>query len=195
MEAGTQMDEGRLRAGRVRSPGRTTGALISIGGALWLLVAFVRPPAAATSASPTEGAIAAHTEPLVQPSRGLASDGALVTPSAASTASDGRAPLHPHPITAAHERIFRENALVGALDRAVELEDAAQLRELVATYRAEYPEDEHRLQGGYAIIADCLERLDDAARERARHFWQTEIRSQTRRYVRRHCLDGEVPAR
>jgi phytoene dehydrogenase-like protein len=98
-------------------------------------------------------------------------------------------PVHPHPITDAHERIYRENNLVAALNLAVDLEDAARLRELVAQYRTEYPEDEHRLQEGYAIIADCLERLDASVQARARRFWETELRSQTRRYVRRLCLE------
>lgn len=100
-------------------------------------------------------------------------------------------PMHPHPITAAHERIYRENNLVGALNLAVDLENAARIRALLAQYRDEYPEDAHRLQSGYAIIADCLERLDGATRERAQRFWSTEIRSQTRRYVRRYCLERE----
>jgi len=113
--------------------------------------------------------------------------------------ADGHAPgpngpMHPHPITAAHERIYRENNLVGALNLAVDLEDAAKIRELLVQYRSEYPEDAHRLQDGYAIIADCLEQLDDAARERAQRFWSTEIRSQTRRYVRRYCLERERPS-
>jgi len=99
---------------------------------------------------------------------------------------------HPHPISAAHERIFRENNLIGALNLAVDLEDAIEIRELLAQYRAEYPEDEHRLQVGYALIAECLERLDASTRERAQRFWNTEIRSQTRRYVRRYCLEREL---
>jgi hypothetical protein len=100
-------------------------------------------------------------------------------------------PMHPHPITPAHERIYRENNLVAALNLAVDLEDPSRIRKALAAYRAEYPEDAHRLQDGYAIIADCLERVDDATRDRAQRFWSTQIRSQTRRYVRRYCLERE----
>lgn len=99
---------------------------------------------------------------------------------------------HPHPITAAHERIYRENNLVGALNLAVDLEDAIEIRELLVQYRAEYPEDAHRLQLGYELIAECLERLDASTQQRAQRFWDTEIRSQTRRYVRRYCLERAV---
>ena len=100
-------------------------------------------------------------------------------------------PMHPHPITPAHERIYRENNLVAALNLGVDLEDPSRIRKALAAYRAEYPEDAHRLQEGYAIIADCLEQLDSATRERAQRFWSTQIRSQTRRYVRRYCLERE----
>ena len=102
--------------------------------------------------------------------------------------SSATQPTHPHPITEAHKRIYRENNLVGALNLAVDLEDPVRIRELVATYRDEYPSDDHLLQEGYALIADCLEDLDAATRDRAQRFWNTQIRSQTRRYVRRHCL-------
>jgi hypothetical protein len=115
------------------------------------------------------------------------SDGVPIAPRDPSVRVDG--PVHPHPITPAHERIYRENNLVGALNLAVDLKDAPRIRELVAQYRAEYPEDDHRLQGGYAIIADCLDQPGEQTRARAQHFWETEIRSQTRRYVRRHCLE------
>lgn len=121
----------------------------------------------------------------------LASDGVAIKP-ADPHAPVAPGPLHPHPITPAHERIYRENNLVGALNLAVDLADAPRIRALLATYRVEYPEDAHRLQDGYAIIADCLEQLDSATRERAQHFWHTEIRSQTRRYVRRYCLEREL---
>jgi hypothetical protein len=117
-----------------------------------------------------------------------AADGVPIMPAGAHAAAADQ-PMHPHPITPAHQRIYRENNLVGALNLAVDRQDARRIREVLGQYQAEYPEDAHRLQQGYAIIADCLEQLDDATRERAQHFWSTEIRSQTRRYVRRYCLE------
>jgi hypothetical protein len=128
-------------------------------------------------------AFAARSEPLE-----LAADGVPIKPHD-PRAPQPEGPMHPHPITAAHARIFRENNVVAALNLAVDLGDPLRLRELVAQYRAEYPEDDNRLQDGYAIIADCLDRPDPEIRARAQHFWETEIRSQTRRYVRRYCLD------
>ncbi|MDD9971254.1 MAG: hypothetical protein OXR73_33755 [Myxococcales bacterium] len=97
-------------------------------------------------------------------------------------------PMHPHPITATHERIFRENNLVGALNAAVDFADASRIRQTLQVYRAEYPEDTYVLQEGYEIIAACLDDPSAATRARAEAFWNTQIRSQTRRYVRRYCL-------
>ena len=68
-----------------------------------------------------------------------ASDGLPIMP-AEPGASVAQGPVHPHPITPAHARIYRENNLVGALNLAVDLEDAPRIRELVARYRAEFPE-------------------------------------------------------
>jgi hypothetical protein len=128
---------------------------------------------------------------LQVPERESAADGVPIMPAGPHAATALDEPMHPHPITPAHQRIYRENNLVGALNLAVDLEDARRIREVLGQYESEYPEDAHRLQQGYAIIADCLEQLDDATRERAQRFWSTEIRSQTRRYVRRYCLERD----
>jgi hypothetical protein len=169
-----------FESSRLRPLALGLGALALALGALFLLRAPER-SARATHVRDARESLAA--EPAIE----RAGDGLPIKPHDPSTPEpDG--PMHPHPITAAHERIFRENNLVGALSLAVDLQDPLQIRELVAEYRAEYPEDDHRLQDGYEIIADCLERHDETTRARAQRFWETEIRSQTRRYVRRHCL-------
>lgn len=98
-------------------------------------------------------------------------------------------PVHPHPITSAHARIFRENNLLGSLNGAMDVKDAAGLRRLLETYREEYPEDPNALQEGYALIADCLEHPDEATIERARRYYAAETASTLRRYVRRHCFE------
>lgn len=191
----------RLRLGdRTGAPGRQLLLLAALGGlsclvalGSWSAVGDPEPASPATE----EASIAVVTDRSAsggapssrQRPAEYASDGVVIKPSS-PTSSTLEGPMHPHPITAAHERIYRENSLVGALDRAVDLEDPGRIRELVAEYQRQYPEDVYRLQRGYVIIADCLERLDAAVRARAREFWETEIRSQNRRYVRRHCLDG-----
>jgi hypothetical protein len=98
-------------------------------------------------------------------------------------------PLHPHPITPKHERIFRENALYAQLNGAVDVRDAAGIRRLLKEYRDEYPEDEHRLQEGFEAIANCIEHPGEASRAAAQRYYDTEITSTIRRYVRRNCFE------
>jgi hypothetical protein len=96
---------------------------------------------------------------------------------------------HPHPITPELERIFEENNRVGAMNGAMESGDFEALRRLNAEYRRDYPEDDHVLQDGYDLIADCLEQRTPEVIAAARRFWSTRRASALRRYVRRHCLE------
>lgn len=96
----------------------------------------------------------------------------------------------PHPITEQHRRIFRENALIGQLNGAMDAKDARGLRALVAEYRDEYPEDSHVLQEGYEIIARCLEDRTEKVRETAQRYYDERLDSGLRRYIRRHCLEN-----
>jgi hypothetical protein len=94
---------------------------------------------------------------------------------------------HPHPITPEHERIFRENRLIGAMNGAMDVDDAPGLRHLLAQYRQEYPEDDQELSDGYAAIADCIESPGEESQARAER-WAEEHRGSTlRRFVFRHC--------
>jgi hypothetical protein len=97
-------------------------------------------------------------------------------------------PVYPHPITPEHERIFAENRLIGALNGAMDVKDGPALRRFLTQYRDEYPEDTHMLQGGYAVIADCLERPGAESRAAAQR-WADEHRGSTlRRFVSRYCF-------
>jgi hypothetical protein len=98
--------------------------------------------------------------------------------------------VHPHPITPKHQRIFRENGLLYQLNEAMDGKEVTRLRALLAQYREEYPEDPHEMQSGYALIADCLERPSDETRAAAQRYYDEEIASTLRRFVMRHCLDG-----
>jgi len=95
---------------------------------------------------------------------------------------------HPHYTTPQHERIFRENNLLGQLNGAMQVGDFIAMRRFNAEYRKDYPEDDHRVQEGYEIIADCLDDPTDARKARAERFWKTQRASMVRRYVRRYCL-------
>jgi hypothetical protein len=76
---------------------------------------------------------------------------------------------------------------------AMNVGDYLGLRALIEEYRGDYPEDTHRLQEGYSIIADCLERLTPERQATAREYWQTKRGSLVRRFIRRHCLEKIRP--
>jgi hypothetical protein len=103
--------------------------------------------------------------------------------------ASGAPGMLPHPITPQHERIFRENRLIGQLNGAMDVRDAKGLRRLLAEYREEYPEDEHVLQDGYQLVIDCIESPGEASRAAAKKYWETELASGIRRHIRRHCLE------
>ena len=145
-------------------------------------VAPAEPPPARPAAPPTPPAVAG-TAPAQQAEPELL----IVPPGNDDPRPDG--PLHPHPITPRHIRIQHENALIGQLNGAMDVEDGAGLRRLLDEYRREYPEDENQLQEGYGIIADCLEHPGDASRAAGRRYYDRERGSILRLFVQRHCLD------
>jgi hypothetical protein len=146
--------------------------------------AAVRPPAVPERHAP---AIPARV-PSTIATGVVASNGLPLMPHAPREAVPS-GPVHPHPITAAHRRIYRENDLLHALNGALDAKDAAGMRRLLERYREDYPEDANELQEGYALIADCLEQPDPATVERAQAYYASETASTLRRYVRRHCLE------
>jgi hypothetical protein len=72
----------------------------------------------------------------------------------------------------------------------MDVKDVKGMRELLATYRAEYPEDEMVMQEGYQLIIDCLESPGEVTRAAAKKYYDTQIASGLRRYIRRHCLEN-----
>ena len=100
-------------------------------------------------------------------------------------------PMHPHPITSEHQRIFAENRLIGALNGAMDVKDAPGMRRLLEQYRREYPEDDNQLQDGYAVIADCFEHPGAASRAAAERWLPSHNGSTLKRFVNRHCLEPQ----
>jgi len=121
----------------------------------------------------------------------LAADGLPYMPAGVNAARPDGA-VHPHPITTRHRRIARENALLGSLSDAMDGKDGARLRALLDTYRAEFPEDDHRLQRGYQVIADCLEHPGPESSAAAQYHFDHELASTLRRFVKRHCLESSA---
>lgn len=170
-------------------------ALLAIG----VVAGLMRPsPAAPEVPGPGPVVRAPEPEPVSAPSPpseitpvAFVPEGVPVRP-AGSAEVDARG-MVPHPITPQHARIFRENNLIGDLNGAMDVKDAAGLRRLLQQYRDEYPEDGHVLQDGYQLIADCLERPGAATRAAAQRYYDEQLDSGLRRYIRRHCLEAPTP--
>ena len=197
-----------------RGPRRWLRLLAPIGAALTLWLALGRPSGdtpRSSERSPRERTELHSAERLVEPRSTANTPPRVVTavaervksaPALVNVATDGlpfmpaaadapqpSGPVHPHPITAEHARIFRENATIQALNDAMDSGDAQALRRFLGRYRDEYPEDAQQLQRGYGLIADCLEQRP-GYRAAARSYFDEERGSSLRRFVLRHCLGG-----
>ena len=102
-------------------------------------------------------------------------------------------PVHPHPITPAHQRLYAENRVAFALDDATDAKDVAVMKQLLAQYRREFPEDQWQLQDGYAVIIDCLEHPGPASRQAAERWLDQNNGSTVKRSVLRNCIEPSQP--
>jgi len=146
----------------------------------------ITPPAAEPPPSPKAAPILTATAP--RPLEYM-SDGVPIMPPGPNDPHPNTY-VHPHPITPRHVRIFEENALLFQLNEAMDGREVTRLRGLLTQYRLQYPEDPHDMQAGYSIIADCIEHPNDDTRAAAQRYYDTETASTLRRFVMRHCLDG-----
>jgi hypothetical protein len=145
---------------------------------------LAREPAPAPGPAPAH--VAAETTPV-----NFSPDGVPIRP--AGSAEVNAEGMLPHPITPQHERIFHENNLIADLNGAMDVKDVAGLRRLLKQYREEYPEDGNVLQDGYQLIANCLERPGPETRAVAQRYYDEQLDSGLRRYIRRHCLEAPTP--
>jgi len=102
-------------------------------------------------------------------------------------------PLHPHPISAQHQRIFAENRIAFALDDATDAKDVAVMKDLLAQYRRDFPEDQWQLQDGYAVIIECLDHPGAESRRAAERWLDQNNGSTVKRSVLRNCIEPSQP--
>ena len=98
-----------------------------------------------------------------------------------------------HPITPQHQRIFAENRIAFALDDATDAKDVAVMKDLLAQYRRDFPEDQWQLQSGYAVIIECLEHPGSASRQAAERWLDQNNGSTVKRSVLRNCIEPSQP--
>jgi hypothetical protein len=128
--------------------------------------------------------------PSVTPPLEYAADGVPFKPHQPST-PDPEGPMHPHPITPEHERIFKENNLFSTISGAMDRRDTVAMRKFLEEYEHEYPEDSHLLQEGFRVIADCIDFPGEKSTAAARAYYGANKASIIRRYVRRHCFEQQ----
>lgn len=164
-------------------------AVLLVVVAWWLLR---EPSAAPEPVSPGLPSAVAPPPPAAPSAPELADDDVPIKPAGASTVPtpDSAGLMHPHPITPQHERIFAENNLIGGLNAAMDMKNTPELRRLLKQYREEYPEDAHVLQDGYELIANCQEHPSPELRAAAKRYYDEQLDSGLRRYIRRHCLEN-----
>jgi hypothetical protein len=150
-------------------------------------------PAPAPAAAPPPAAPRPAPAPARPPAPAadevITSDGLPIMP----VRGEPSGPVHPHPITPMHERLFGENRLVGSIEGAMEIKDTAGMRRLLEKYRREYPEDDQEVQDGYAVIADCIDHRDAETRAAAERWLDSHNGSSVKRYVLRHCIEPPLP--
>lgn len=172
--------------------GAALASLLALGVLSWWLVRPSRTPEelpACVAAAPVPKiATTPHVAAAITPVDS-SPDGAPIHP--AGSTDVAAVGMRPHPITPTHERIFRENSLIGDLNGALDVKDFVGLRALLKQYRDEFPEDANVLQDGYELIANCQERLTPEARAAAQRYYDAQLDSGLRRYIRRHCLEQE----
>jgi hypothetical protein len=170
-----------------RRSGLGFGLLFLAGVAAWWTLQRSRAPSQVPKPPRMSEAASALLPPSTTAPVNFSPQGVPIRP--AGSAEVDAVGMLPHPLTPEHERIFRENELIGELNGAMDVKDAAGLRKLLRQYRDEYPEDAHVLQDGYELIANCLEHPSPEARAAAQRYYDTQLDSGLRRYVRRHCLE------
>ena len=178
------------------------GGAIGLGAAIWFFWPGRPHEEGASAPADEERAAPVTAAPPVLPRRVPAppppsqpykeevvtSDGLPIVPAhEGDPRPDG--PMHPHPITPQHIRLYAENHLVGMLNGAMDVKDVPAMRRFLEQYRREYPEDDNDLQDGYAVIADCLEHPGAPAREAAARWLTAHNGSNLKRFVNRHCLE------
>ena len=179
------------------------GAVVIVGGWLLLSPRHAAPPsqgdeteATAPPAPPPAPAIARDAQrpsPSAPPEKEhVAADGVGFMPQHEGDARPP-GPLHAHPISPQHERIFAENRIAFALHDATDAKDVAAMKALLAQYRREFPEDQWQLQSGYAVIIDCLEHPGPDSRRSAERWLDSNNGSTVKRSVLRNCIDPPQP--
>jgi hypothetical protein len=98
----------------------------------------------------------------------------------------------PHPITAEHQRLYREVGIVDAAWDALEARDFVKARLLIDEHRRRYAGENSDVDEGMSLLADCMQHPNAETRGRAQRFYDEVTYSTARRRIRRWCLATDV---
>lgn len=99
----------------------------------------------------------------------------------------------PHPITADHQRLYRDVDLLHAADQAIRLQRYAEARALLAEHHRALPGMSPVEEEGLLLLADCAELRSPASVASVQQFYDRHTASTVRRQLRRGCLEQESP--
>ena len=111
----------------------------------------------------------------------------IMPPGANDPRPDG--PVHPHPITPQHQRIYARTAWSASSTAPWTSRTCRRCGSCSRSTGATTRKTTTMLQDGYAVIADCLEHPGEATRAAATQWAETHRGSTLRRFVNRHCLE------
>lgn len=185
-----------MNSSKVQPKHRLFVVAAAVAAGVWLFL-WSRQPSRAVPATraleasegsePLAPRVITQTDTPSTPKVEVASDGLPIMPAGPNDPIPA-GPVHPHPITAQHQRVFGENRLIGALNGAMDVKDVPALRRLLKQYREQYPEDPNQLQAGYQVIADCLEQPGAASTAAGQRYYTEQSGSALHRFVGRYCL-------
>lgn len=98
---------------------------------------------------------------------------------------------HPHPVSADHQRLYRDVDLLQAADEAIAQQRYADARRLLTQHHAELPGMSPLEEEGLWLLVDCAEERSPENLARVQDFYDHNSASTVRRRLRRACLERE----
>jgi hypothetical protein len=117
------------------------------------------------------------------------SEPALTAVAAQPASGPSNNPEWPHPITAEHQRLYRDVDMLEAARGALRAHDFERARTILAQHRAEQHRAYDDMNEGLTLLTDCMQYPSSVTRERAQKFYSTQTQSMVRREIRRECLE------
>lgn len=97
---------------------------------------------------------------------------------------------HPHPLSADHQRLYRDVDLLHAADEAIAQQRYADARRLLEQHHTELPGMSPVEEEGLLLLVDCAEQHSPEHVARVQEYYDKNSASTVRRRLRRGCLES-----